>query len=468
LTASQSLLAFTDYTHPSWESSAHHVRICEALESVERGDINRLMITAPPRHTKSELASRRFPAWYLGRNPTKQVIGCSYNGDLATDIGRSVRNIVGEPEYRNVFTTEIAADSHAADRWQTTKGGVYIGAGVRGTVTGRGAHIGIIDDPLKNREEAESERIRESIWNWYTSTFYTRLMPGGAVVVVMCMTGDTPVLMEDGKEKQLRDIRPGDRVATYENGTVTASTVLNQRSNGDDNIFRIETRSGNIVRANERHPFLVDRNGDREWVRLKDLKPGMSLVAVKGATQPLATCDVFADEILSIEASGRAEVFDVQVERTENFIANGIVSHNTRWHDDDLGGRLLQQPGWTLLEMPAISGGEALWPEWYPLPTLREIESTIGPRDWSALYMQRPQADEGDYFKREWFRRYSDAPKHLNVYLTFDIAVSDDASADWSELGVWGIDPEGDIYALDWWRGQSLLEIGRASCRERV
>ena len=308
-------MAFTEYTHPSWESGAHHARICDALEAVERGEINRLMITAPPRHTKSELASRRFPAWYLGRNPDKQVIGCSYNGDLATDIGRSVRNIVGEPEFRNVFTTEIAADSHAADRWQTTKGGVYIGAGVRGTVVGRGAHIGIIDDPLKNREEAESERIRESIWNWYTSTFYTRLMPGGAVVVVM-----------------------------------------------------------------------------------------------------------------------------------------------TRWHDDDLGGRLLQQPGWTLLEMPAISGGEALWPEWYPLPTLREIESTIGPRDWSALYMQRPQADEGDYFKREWFRRYDTAPKHLNVYLTFDIAVSDDASADWSELGVWGIDPEGDIYALDWWRGQSLLD----------
>lgn len=315
LRASQSLLAFTEYTHPSWQSGAHHARICEALEAVERGEINRLMITAPPRHTKSELASRRFPAWYLGRNPDKQVIGCSYNGDLATDIGRSVRNIVGEPEYRNVFTTEIAADSHAADRWQTTKGGVYIGAGVRGTVTGRGAHIGIIDDPLKNREEAESERIREAIWNWYTSTFYTRLMPGGAVVVVM-----------------------------------------------------------------------------------------------------------------------------------------------TRWHDDDLGGRLLQQPGWTLLEMPAISDGKALWPEWYPVETLREIESTIGPRDWSALYMQQPQADEGDYFKREWFRRYNDAPRHLNVYITHDDAVSDSANADFTELAVWGIDTEGDIFALDWWRKQALLD----------
>lgn len=152
---------------------------------VERGEIDRLMITMPPRHGKSELATRRFPAWFLGRNPDKDIISSSYNSDLANDFGRDVRNIVNDPMYAKLFPEGgLAADSKAANRFSTPQGGNYAAAGVGTAVTGRGAHIFIVDDPLKDREEANSEKRRDTVWNWYTSTAYTRLEDGGAIIVI--------------------------------------------------------------------------------------------------------------------------------------------------------------------------------------------------------------------------------------------------------------------------------------------
>ncbi len=182
--ARQSLLAFTEYTNPAYTAAPHHVLIAAKLEAVARGEIKRLMILMPPRHGKSELASRRFPAWYIGNTPGKQIIAASYNSDLANDFGREVRNIVGSPEFRALFQTSLAVDSHAANRWHTEKGGMYVAAGVGTAITGRGADVLLIDDPFKDREEADSELRRERVWDWYTSTAYTRLMPGGAVVVI--------------------------------------------------------------------------------------------------------------------------------------------------------------------------------------------------------------------------------------------------------------------------------------------
>ncbi len=184
--AAEHLLPFVEYTHHNWQSGAHHKRICDALEAVERGDIKRLLIEAPPRHSKSELASRRFPAWYIGKHPERQIITASYNDLLGTDIGRDVRNIVRSQDYANVFAgVSLAEDSAAAGRWHTNKGGAYLATGVGGTMTGYGAHLAIIDDPIKNREEADSERARDNVWHWYTSTLFTRLMPGGAIVLMM-------------------------------------------------------------------------------------------------------------------------------------------------------------------------------------------------------------------------------------------------------------------------------------------
>lgn len=142
------------------------------------------MITMPPRHGKSELASRRFPAWFMGRHPGKSVIAASYNSDLATDFGRQVRNIVASPEYGRLFETKLSEDSRAANRWNTEGGGSYVAAGVGTAITGRGADVLLIDDPLKDRAEADSELQRQKVWDWYTSTAYTRLAPGGRVIVI--------------------------------------------------------------------------------------------------------------------------------------------------------------------------------------------------------------------------------------------------------------------------------------------
>ncbi len=183
-TARKSLISFTEYTLPHYRPAAHHTLIAEKLEALERGDIDRLMITMPPRHGKSELASRRFPAWFMGRHPGKSVIAASYNSDLATDFGRQVRNIVASPEYGRLFETRLAEDSRAANRWNTENGGAYVAAGVGTAITGRGADVLLIDDPLKDRDEADSELQRNKVWDWYTSTAYTRLAPGGRVVVI--------------------------------------------------------------------------------------------------------------------------------------------------------------------------------------------------------------------------------------------------------------------------------------------
>lgn len=142
------------------------------------------MINMPPRHGKSELASRRFPAWFLGRHPDKSIIAASYNSDLATDFGRQVRNIVASREYGALFASRLAEDSRAANRWNTEAGGSYVAAGVGTAITGRGAHVLLIDDPLKDREEADSEVQRNKVWDWYTSTAYTRLAPGGRIIVI--------------------------------------------------------------------------------------------------------------------------------------------------------------------------------------------------------------------------------------------------------------------------------------------
>jgi predicted phage terminase large subunit-like protein len=291
--------------------------IAEKLEAVEHGEIDRLMIFMPPRHGKSELASKRFPAWCLGRDPKRQIIAASYNSDLANDFGRNVRNLVNEPEFGQVFpNVSLAPDSQAANRMNTNHGGAYVAAGVGTAVTGRGAHIALIDDPFKDREEADSERRRDVVWDWYRSTLYTRLMPGGAVVIIL-----------------------------------------------------------------------------------------------------------------------------------------------TRWHEDDLAGRILEQEPeqWEVLSMPAINdAGEALWPEWYGIDALHRIKATIGPREWSALYQQRPQPDEGTFFQRAWFKHWQQLPS-LRYYGSSDYAVTADGG-DYTVHRVWGIDASGDVYRVDGWRGQTASD----------
>lgn len=183
--ARKNLISFTEFTLPTYAAAAHHQLIAEKLEAVERGDIDRLMINMPPRHGKSELASRRFPAWFLGRNPSSTIISASYNSDKADEFGGEVRDIVRARSYQSLFPgVELKEDTRAKGFWRTSKGGYYIAAGVGTALTGRGttAPIALIDDPVKDREEADSERQREKVWNWYSSVVLSRF-PRAIIVV---------------------------------------------------------------------------------------------------------------------------------------------------------------------------------------------------------------------------------------------------------------------------------------------
>jgi predicted phage terminase large subunit-like protein len=154
------------------------------LERVERGEVDRLMLLLPPRHGKSELASKRYPAWLLGRNPGRQFISVSATAELASDFGRDVRSIIGSPEYRTLFDTRLAEDSQAKGKWHTSAGGIYYAVGIGGSVLGRGGDVILIDDPYSSMEDALSEITRKNVWDWYTGTAYNRLMPNGAIVVI--------------------------------------------------------------------------------------------------------------------------------------------------------------------------------------------------------------------------------------------------------------------------------------------
>lgn len=177
---------FTKYNYPTYEVNWHHRVLMEKLDGVLNGTIKRLMVFMPPRHGKSELCSIQFPAFAIGKNQDKQIIQASYSGDLATDFGRQVRNLIQDTPFKMLFPdVELAEDSQAKGKWNTKGRGSYSAVGIGGSLTGRGADILIIDDPIKNREEAESQLIRDSHWAWYTSTARTRLMPGGAIIVVV-------------------------------------------------------------------------------------------------------------------------------------------------------------------------------------------------------------------------------------------------------------------------------------------
>lgn len=143
------------------------------------------MLLLPPRHGKSELASKRFPSWCLGRKPDRQFISVSATAELASDFGREVRNIIGSKEYRAVFdSTRLAEDSQSKGKWHTSDGGIYYAVGVGGSLLGRGGDIMLIDDPYASMEDAQSELVRKRVWEWYTGTAYNRLQPGGAIVLI--------------------------------------------------------------------------------------------------------------------------------------------------------------------------------------------------------------------------------------------------------------------------------------------
>jgi predicted phage terminase large subunit-like protein len=466
--------------------------------------------------------------------------------------------------------------------------------------------------------------VYDKVFEWYSSGPRQRLQPGGAIVIVMCMTGDTNVLMGNGSQKKLRDIRIGDIVATYERGKMSASFVSNFQSSGFDDIVRIQTQSGRIIKANKEHPFLVEHNGVRKWARVKDLTVGMSLVGATDVKGPLglkrnpgfadhvrlrnrttgkiptlqdfqldttengleknacaespyqakacadpvtanntrhqskhqskialgesntamgslfsstkkwllsaATGVTFAgksllqktlahtgvesfastivmklakfvdycvttatflldtakaqrtlrklrntygfeaDVIVRITDAGKAEVFDLEVHQTENFIANGVVSHNTRWAKRDLTGQIIdasvKKEGageWEVIELPAIMpSGDPLWPEFWSIDELQRLKVELPISKWSAQYQQDPTSEEGALIKRDWWNVWEGEkpPSVEAVIVAMDTAFSKTERSDYSACVCFGVfnhpnatgKPIPNLILLDAWK----------------
>lgn len=163
----------------------HHKLLTDALDEVERGECDRLLVMMPPGSAKSTYGSVYFPEYFVGRNPQLSVIAASHTAELAERFGRRVRNGVDDVQFKLLFNVALAPDSTAAGRWGTNMGGEYTAVGVGGSVTGRRGDLIVVDDPVRSREDADSERVRNTTWEWWVNDLLTRLKPGGRIVVIM-------------------------------------------------------------------------------------------------------------------------------------------------------------------------------------------------------------------------------------------------------------------------------------------
>ena len=182
--ANENFLAFVKTMWPDFVQGSHHRHIADKFDKLARGEITRLIVNMPPRHTKSEFASYLLPAWMVGRDPKLKIIQATHTAELAFRFGRKTKNLIDTEEYQKIFKTTLQEDSKAAGRWETSAGGEYFAAGVGGAITGRGADLLIIDDP-HSEQDAMSRTALDSAYEWYTSGPRQRLQPGGKIVLVM-------------------------------------------------------------------------------------------------------------------------------------------------------------------------------------------------------------------------------------------------------------------------------------------
>ena len=177
-------IPFVKSMWPEFIAGRHHYIIAEKLEQIARGEIKRLIINMPPRHTKSEFASYLFPAWMIGKKPEMKIIQATHTTELAVNFGRKVKNLLETEEYQEIFENcELSVDSKASGRWDTKSGGMYYAVGVGSNLAGRGGDLIVIDDP-HSEQTAMSASGFENAWEWYTAGPRQRLQPGGAIVLV--------------------------------------------------------------------------------------------------------------------------------------------------------------------------------------------------------------------------------------------------------------------------------------------
>lgn len=336
-----SLLEFIRYTYPEYEAITYHQVICAMLDEwIKKTEgFRNIIITTPPRHGKSEIVSRRAPAFILGKIPHAKIIATSYGDDLAKSMSRDVQSIMDSPEYVALFPHAVLPGRRAlkgalnfrgrrtrnASTFQLqdfSSNAMYVCAGVGGPITGKGADYLIIDDPIKNAQDAESITVRDSQWHWYTSTARTRLSPGGCQLLTL-----------------------------------------------------------------------------------------------------------------------------------------------TRWHEDDLAGRILQAcktdpkgEQWLLINLPAINEdgpseydfraiGESLWPTRYPIEELEKIKR-LDIRVWTSLYQCRPAPDEGGMFPRNCWE-YLDVVPEMTMRVRYWDRAATRGGGDWTVGLLMGVDKKGVFYVLD-------------------
>jgi predicted phage terminase large subunit-like protein len=289
----------------------------EKVERIQAGSLKRLMIFLPPRHGKSEMVTVRYPAFFLENDPTKRVIVGTYNQTLANKFSRKCRRITEE-------RIPLNRERKAVEDWETDQFGGFRAVGVGAGVTGQGGDLIIIDDPIKNREEANSVVQRENVWDWYTESLYTRLEPNSCMILIM-----------------------------------------------------------------------------------------------------------------------------------------------TRWHEDDLAGRILASedaPNWEVVNLPALAEandalgreiGKALCPERYNEIELEKIKRVLG-NSFYALYQQRPTAEDGEIFKKEWWQYYTFYPLFTHIIQSWDTAFKDKKQNDYSVCTTWGVAHNG-YYLINRWKGKVLF-----------
>ncbi len=211
-------MPFIKRFRPKYDAGWVHNDICRRLErfvkAVERGESPRLLLMMPPRGGKSEIGSRNFPAWVLGQHPDWEIIAGSHTSSLTMSFSRYVRDLMRDPAYTAVFPgTTLDPSSQSVENWNLIQGGGYLAAGVGTGITGRGAHILLLDDLVKDWEAAQSSTIRDNTWQWYNSTAYTRLAPGGGVLGIMTWwneddwAGKIQQVMAEGEGDQFEIIR---------------------------------------------------------------------------------------------------------------------------------------------------------------------------------------------------------------------------------------------------------------------
>jgi len=327
---SPALMAYS-ITEGKFQFPQHIKVIHNALLKVFSGEIKRLIISAPPRHGKSELISKYFPAWYIGQRPHHNVILATYEANFAGSWGKKVRDILSEYG-KLLFNIELSSDTKSKSVFMTNKGGGMNAIGAGGAITGKGANIFIIDDPIKNSAEANSQTYRNNLEEWYNTTALTRLEPDGAMIIIM-----------------------------------------------------------------------------------------------------------------------------------------------TRWHEDDLVGRLIQKSDFHYIRIPAIADendylkrevGTALWSKRYPIKELLNIKSEMGEFAFETMYQQNPSSPTGSIFKRKNFKYFSEENNTFVLYkdsnkfvtdiklkfATMDLAVSTKTTADYTVIMTFFLTNDNELLVYDIYR----------------